>query len=54
MTTAAMIFMAASWVFVLGLTFWCFKRIMGHQAHHDPDGIGPAQPPESGMAEGRR
>ena len=28
MTTAAMIFMAASWTFVLGLTGWSFGRIM--------------------------
>lgn len=28
MTTAAIAFMAASWAFVLGLTFWSFARIM--------------------------
>ena len=28
MTTAAMLFMAASWTFVLGLTGWAFSRIM--------------------------
>lgn len=28
MTTPAMIFMAASWTFVLGLTLWSFSRIM--------------------------
>ena len=53
MTTAAMFFMAASWVFVLGLMLACFKRILGHQKHHDPDGIGPAQPPEPGLTERR-
>ena len=53
MTSSAIFFMAASWIFVLGLTGWSFKRIMGHQAHHDPDGIGPAQPPEPGLTERR-
>lgn len=28
MTTAAMIFMALSWTFVLGLTGWAFSRIL--------------------------
>ena len=28
MTTSAVIFMAASWTFVLGLTFWAFSRIL--------------------------
>lgn len=28
MTTAAIIFMAASWTFVLGLTLWSFGRIL--------------------------
>ena len=28
MTTAAVIFMAASWTFVLGLTLWSFARIL--------------------------
>jgi hypothetical protein len=28
MTTAAMVFMALSWAFVLGLTGWSFKRIL--------------------------
>ena len=28
MTGAAMIFMGGSWLFVLGLTFWSFSRIM--------------------------
>jgi hypothetical protein len=31
MTTAAVIFMAASWTFVLGLTFWSFAKIMKKQ-----------------------
>jgi hypothetical protein len=28
MTTAAMVFMAASWAVVLGLTGWSFARIL--------------------------
>jgi hypothetical protein len=28
MTTAATIFMALSWIFVLGLTGWSFSRIL--------------------------
>jgi hypothetical protein len=28
MTTAAIVFMAASWTFVLGLTLWSFARIL--------------------------
>jgi hypothetical protein len=28
MTTAAIMFMAASWTFVLGLTLWAFSRIL--------------------------
>ena len=28
MTTSAMVFMAASWMFVLGLTAWSFRRIL--------------------------
>jgi hypothetical protein len=28
MTTEAIVFMALSWIFVLGLTGWSFKRIM--------------------------
>lgn len=51
MTTAAMFFMAGSWIFVLGLTFWSFARILKHQRHMDPDGIGPAQPPEPPLTE---
>jgi hypothetical protein len=31
MTTAAVIFMAASWTFVLGLTFWSFGKVMSKQ-----------------------
>ena len=28
MRTTALIFMLSAWVFVLGLTFWSFKRLM--------------------------
>lgn len=28
MTTGAIIFMAMSWTFVLGVTFWAFLRIL--------------------------
>lgn len=53
MSTGALIFMIASWTFVLGLTFWSFARILKHQRHFDPDGIGPAVPPEPPLAEQR-
>ena len=50
-----MIFMALSWAFVLGLTFWSFKRLMSDEGkkHFDPDGIGPEKPPVPGRAEQR-
>jgi hypothetical protein len=51
MSTGAIIFMAGSWIFVLGLTFWSFARLMSDKKHHDPDGIGPASPPVPGRAE---
>jgi hypothetical protein len=28
MTTSAIIFMALSWAFVLGLTFWSFRKML--------------------------
>jgi len=46
MTTGALIFMLLSWAFVLGLMWWSFAKILRHQGHHDPDGLGPARPPE--------
>ena len=46
MTTAAVVFWLLSWTFVLGLTFWSFARVLSHKKHFDPDGIGPAGPPE--------
>ena len=51
MTTGAVVFMAASWAFVLGLTLWSFAKVLRHERHHDPDGIGPAAPPEPGLSE---
>lgn len=48
MTAGAILFMALSWIFVLGLTAWAFARVLGGQRHFDPDGIGPASPPEPG------
>lgn len=51
MTVGAFVFMAASWIFVLGLTFWSFARILRTQRHFDPDGIGPASPPEPAQTE---
>lgn len=38
MTTSAIIFMAVSWAFVLGLTGWAFKRVLAK-----PNA--PSQPP---------
>jgi hypothetical protein len=49
MSTGAMIFMLLSWAFVLGLVTWSFRRILSHPKHFDPDGIGPAAPPEPGL-----
>jgi hypothetical protein len=51
MSAGALVFMLASWTFVIGLTVWSFARILRGQKHFDPDGIGPAQPPEPGRAE---
>lgn len=52
MDTGAIVFWALSWAFVLGLTAWSFGRILRGKRHFDPDGIGPAVPPEPGRAEG--
>ena len=54
MSAGALIFMVLSWTFVLGLTLWSFARILRLQKHFDPDGIGPASPPEPGRAEDGR
>lgn len=51
MSTGALLFMLASWTFVLGLTVWSFARILRGQKHFDPDGIGPAVPPEPARTE---
>jgi hypothetical protein len=52
MSTQAIFFMAVSWLFVLSLTIWSFKRVLSSQQHFDPDGIGPASPPEQGRYDG--
>lgn len=52
MTLGAILFMALSWTFVLGLTAWSFGKILRHPRHFDPDGIGPEIPPVPGRAEG--
>lgn len=46
MTTSAVIFMVASWTFVLGLMGWCFARILRQNRRFHSDGIGPATPPK--------
>ena len=51
MTGAAIAFMALSWGVSLGLLIWSYSRILRTRKHHDPDGIGPAQPPVRGMTE---
>ncbi len=51
MSTSAIIFMAGSWTFVLGLTFWSFHRLLKDKEHFDPDGIGPKAPPKKGETE---
>lgn len=55
MSAGSLIFMLASWTFVLGLTSWSFAKILTSKRHFDPDGIGPASPPEPGKfdSEGR-
>ena len=53
MTGKAVVFMVLSWTFVLGLMFWSFGKVLRHQKHHDPDGIGPAAPPEPPLADRR-
>lgn len=54
MTTAAIIFMAASWTFVLGLMIWSFAKLLSGKKHFDPDGIGPATPPEPPLTTKKR
>jgi hypothetical protein len=54
MSTGAIIFMAVSWTFVLGLMTWAFSVLLSEKEHHDPDGIGPAAPPEPSRTERQR
>ena len=54
MTGAAIAFMALSWGFSLGLLVWSYAKILRNRRHHDPDGIGPAQPPEKPETEKER
>ncbi|HEX6307826.1 MAG TPA: hypothetical protein VFZ69_06535 [Longimicrobiales bacterium] len=49
MSAGAVLFMLVSWLFVLGLMSWSFRRILRHRRHHDPDGMGTASPQESGL-----
>jgi len=51
MSTSAIVFMAGSWTFVLGLTFWSFYKLLQDKKHFDPDGIGPAVPPKPAETE---
>jgi len=51
MSTSAILFMAGSWAFVLGLTFWAFRKLLQDKKHFDPDGLGPEVPPKRGEAE---
>jgi hypothetical protein len=34
-TTSAIVFMAASWIFVLGLMSWSFKRVLAQPKRPD-------------------
>jgi hypothetical protein len=52
-TVAAVIFMAVSWLLVLGLAAWSYGKVLKNRRHHDPDGIGPASPPVPGARERR-
>lgn len=36
MNRAAFLFMAGAWAFVLGLTFWSFRRLMKSDPSHEP------------------
>ena len=49
MTAGAIVFMLLSWAAVLGLVGWAFYRILTHKRHFDPDGTGPASPPEPAL-----
>jgi hypothetical protein len=48
MTGAAVMFMALSWTFVLGLTCWSFARILRHRSNPSQDtGASPQRARES-------
>jgi hypothetical protein len=47
----ALVFMLASMGAVIGLTSWCFYRILSTKRHFDPDGTGPARSPVPGETE---
>lgn len=49
MTIGAIVFMLLSWAGVLGLVGWAYYRILTHREHFDPDGTGPASPPEGAL-----
>ncbi|MBW7934221.1 MAG: hypothetical protein H3C62_11595 [Gemmatimonadaceae bacterium] len=51
MSTSAIIFMAGSWAFVLGLTIFAFSRLLRDKQHFDPDGLGPKEPPKKAETE---
>ena len=53
MTTGALLFMLTAWAAVLGLMIWSYSRILRGQRHFDPDGIGPASPPEPPRVDAR-
>ncbi len=54
MTGAAIAFMALSWGVALGMVVWSYHRILTQKKHHDPDGIGPAEPPVPALTETER
>ncbi|MDZ4864030.1 MAG: hypothetical protein SGJ01_11360 [Gemmatimonadota bacterium] len=35
MTTPALLFLLGAWTFVLGLTLWCFWRLMKSDPEHE-------------------
>jgi hypothetical protein len=35
MSAKALVFMLGAWIFVLGLTFWCFWKLMHVPAEHE-------------------
>jgi heme/copper-type cytochrome/quinol oxidase subunit 2 len=36
MNTTALVFLLAVWIFVLGLTVWCFYRLMRSDPSNEP------------------